>query len=325
MNLLLKIQNLITQHNLIPESSTIIVGLSGGPDSVFLLHVLKELQSRYHWKLIAAHLNHGWRPEADSEQEFCRQLCEKLDILFVSKHAQDVTSTKKMSGSREELGRILRRTFFEEIAQKHHAQAIALAHHQDDQIETFFIRLIRGAGIEGLAGMSYKEGLYVRPLLDLYKKDILEYLHTHSITYCLDISNISDSFLRNRIRNQLIPVLNTVDSRFVSSCAKSIRQLQEVDEFIKKQAQTQYQKIATTDPELKTGLIIDQFLQLPSVLRHRILLIWLIEHHVPFTPSTSLFSEIERFVLNTKSSSHTLYTWQLFKKKQALFIKKNSV
>ena len=158
------IKNYIIKHNLINPHDTIIIGLSGGPDSVFLLHALLHIKDKYNLTLIAAHLNHEWRPEADAEEELCRHLARTI-LNFVSQKLSCLIITVKKNGSKEQDARLMRRHFLESVAHTYNAQRIALGHHAQDQQETFFIRLIRGSSLTGLTGIKPHAGLYIRPLL----------------------------------------------------------------------------------------------------------------------------------------------------------------
>ena len=140
---------------LIKNNQTILVALSGGPDSVCLLHQMHEIAPVYNLKLIAAHLNHEWRgKDSDQDEEFCKALCEKLQIPFFSKRLSQLSGLPAYNGSKENYARRARKLFLHEIAQQNSAYAIATAHHQDDHIETFFIRLIRGASLAGISGIK---------------------------------------------------------------------------------------------------------------------------------------------------------------------------
>ncbi len=158
-----KITSYIQKHSLITAGDTIIVGLSGGPDSVFLLHFLATLKKEYNLTLIAAHLNHGWRESAIDDELFCKTLCTEQGITYRSAHASKLTPTKKSRGSLEDEGRMLRHHFFAQLAQEYNAHKIALAHHQDDQEETFFIRLIRVQASPGLQACGHKKKCLYRP------------------------------------------------------------------------------------------------------------------------------------------------------------------
>ena len=137
----------IAHHNLIFANKTVVVGLSGGPDSVFLLHLLS---TKFNIDLIAAHLDHEWRPDSHKDVEFCRDLAKKYDVPFVTQEISELPISLKFDGSLEDVGRRARRFFFESICTSHNADLIAVAHHAQDQQETFFIRLLRGASLTGL-------------------------------------------------------------------------------------------------------------------------------------------------------------------------------
>ena len=299
----------LKQNYLIPENSTVIVALSGGPDSVFLLHMLAQLQDTLGFKLIAAHLDHEWRAESGKEADFCTALAASYNILLIRKKMTELSLHQKPNGSKEELGRHARRAFLQQVAHEHNAQRIALAHHADDQQETFFIRLARGAGLTGLTGMKPMQDNYIRPLLAIYKKDILAYLHEHQIPYVIDASNESDDYLRNRIRKAL-PVLQAADARFDANFAQTISRLQETEEYLNAQMLALYADICPNNE-----LAITVFLQQHLVMRTRILIHWLCQHHVRFTPSAALFEEIERFLKQPGNGNHTFYNlWKIEKK-----------
>ena len=219
------------QHNLIPDKSTIVLGLSGGPDSVFLFHLLAPLHQKKLIKLVVAHLDHEWRPDSDQDIIFCKQMAKKFDCHFVTKKMSDSETSIKFNGSKEEYARKMRRYFLQSVAQEYQANAIALGHHLQDQQETFFIRLIRGAGLTGLCAIQPKNGLYIRPLLQANKQDMIDYLDEQGIGYLTDSTNTSDDFLRNRIRKHILPSLQQCDNRFSKNFQRTITQLQETEDF----------------------------------------------------------------------------------------------
>lgn len=324
MNIFSKIQNFIEQHNLINYEDAIIIGMSGGPDSIFLLYFLKYLKEKYNLKLIAAHLDHQWRKESGKDLEFCKALAKSLNINFESAKAQDIKLKDIPKGSAELLGRTLRRTFFENILKKYNASSVALGHHLNDQEETFFIRLIRGAGLSGLSGIWPKNGCYIHPLLEITKKDILHYLDSNNIEYLIDPTNISDDYLRNRIRNKIIPALKEVDNRFDLNFEKAISNLQESDLFISKYAKQAYESIIvykSNKVSNKKYIDIDKFFSIDNFLYTRVLLLFLCEFQVKFTPTQKLFNEIIRFLKQTKSNNHQIYPdWSLSKTKNLVTI-----
>src|SRR5580704_10711033 len=167
------INDFIAHHKLFSDGSTIVLGLSGGPDSIFLLHVLAALHNQKKITLIAAHLDHGWRATSAADAQFCMHEAQRLGIACIIGHLDEFKDTISWNGSQEELGRKTRRLFLQQVAERYNAHHIALAHHAQDQQETFFIRLIRGSSIAGLASMLPANGIYIRPLLATSKTDIL--------------------------------------------------------------------------------------------------------------------------------------------------------
>ena len=185
------------------------MAVSGGPDSVALLRVLVLLTEEYSLRLTTAHLNHGLREgEADEEEAFVRRLSDGMGIPCVCRK----TDIRALAGQRrrslEETGREERYRFLQETASKCGAVKIAVGHHRDDQAETVLLHLLRGSGPEGLRGiLPVRDGRIIRPLLDVGRSDILAFLRCEGLTYRSDSSNESSLFLRNRIRNELIPGL----------------------------------------------------------------------------------------------------------------------
>lgn len=314
----------VQKNNLLCTNTPIIIGLSGGPDSVFLLHLLNNLKNLYRVTLIAAHLDHEWRTNSADDTIFCEEMCQKLGITFISKKASELEITIKKNGSQEALGRSLRRYFLEKVRKDYNADAIALGHHEQDQQETFFIRLIRGATLSGLTGMQPKASYYIRPLLQTSKHDILAYLKQHSIPYLIDPTNISESYLRNRIRLKVLPALQDADSRFDKNFVRTLESLQETEQFLQTLTEKTYKEIKSIEVGIHF-LDLPALLNLDNFLRKRVLLLWLIEHKLPFTPSEALINEIQRFLLQKKSNAHAMHTtWVLKKYRDKIFISKIS-
>jgi tRNA(Ile)-lysidine synthase len=316
-----KIENFIVKHNLIKKNDTIIVGLSGGPDSVFLLHFLASLQTTYNLSLIAAHINHEWRTESDQEQIDCQRLAQTLHIPFVTIKRSEFMLSYKHNGSQEEYGRKIRRQFFEQVMREYNADSIALAHHAQDQEETFFIRLMRGTSLTGLTGIKPHHGPYIRPLLETDKDDILAWLHAHNIPYALDASNNSPDYLRNRIRLNVLPALRACDQRFASNFLTTLNRLKAAEQFLE---QLTTQTFATISSTHDNQCIIDiaALLATNEILLHRLILHWLITEKVTFAVSQALLDEIIRFLRNSNDGTHTIHNqWSLIKKQKKVYIK----
>ncbi|MGE0206877.1 MAG: tRNA lysidine(34) synthetase TilS [Candidatus Babeliales bacterium] len=319
-NLINTVLHFIQDHQLVKAGDTIIIGLSGGPDSVFLLHVLHEYRKKMPLKLIAAHLDHQWRTESGNDVLFCKKLCESLEIPFVHSSADQLPAALQKKGSKEEIGRRMRRYFLQMIKQDYNAHSIALGHHLNDQEETFFIRLIRGSTLAGLTCMKPRENAYIRPLLALTKKDILEYLHANTISYLTDPSNESESFLRNRIRLNVIPAIKECDARFDTNFVRTLSALQETEQYLQTLTAATFQTLAEFQ-DSSWHLSLEQFKALDPFMQKRVLLYWLIKEQVPFTPTASFLDEILRFLYTKQGGSHTLApTWALEKKQGKILI-----
>ncbi|HLW73356.1 MAG TPA: tRNA lysidine(34) synthetase TilS [Candidatus Babeliales bacterium] len=318
-----KIENFISNHALIERDNKIVVGLSGGPDSVFLLYYLASLQQTHAINLIAAHLNHEWRPEADQEQQDCQMLAQELNIPFVAAKRSELSATFKHNGSQEEYGRKMRRYFLEKVLHEHNADSIALAHHAQDQEETFFIRLIRGSSLTGLTAMKQKNGLYIRPLLETDKTEILDWLSTNNIPYVTDKSNNSTDYLRNRIRLNVLPALRTCDERFETNFLTTLNRLKTTELFLERLTKKTFEEISFTENNQRI-INITQFLITDNALHYRILLHWFITENVSFPTTQAFFDEIIRFLSTPNGGQHALHEqWSLVKKQKNAFLMKN--
>jgi len=302
--------NFLEKLNL--NHQTIVIGLSGGPDSVALLHLLNVYQKDFNYTLIAAHLDHQWRANSGQDALFCENLCSELGIKLVTGKGNDFKLEQPYNGSQEELGRNLRRAFLEQVVQNYHAKYIMLAHHLDDQIETFLIRLIRGTSLSGLGCMQEHNEPYLRPLLNFTKDQILNYLTQHNLNYVIDQTNDSPVYLRNRIR-KLVPELENIDPRFKNNFASSLTKIQEANSFINKLVLEKLNQI-----NINHNLELNLFKSLDFFLQKEILLHWLYAHQVKFAISESLIDEILRFLLSPRGGKHQINPDFAISKKQNL-------
>ncbi len=317
-----KIEDYCLAHNLLPKRSTIIVGLSGGPDSVFLFYFLNNLKEKYNLTLIAAHLNHGWRKQADNDQQFCKKLAQQNNVTFVTDHLKNYP-TNKSTGSKEADARHARRAFFAKIKKEHSADLVALGHHAQDQQETFFIRLIRGATLDGLCAMKPKHENYIRPLLQTNKKEIIDYFQQHSLPFIIDESNFSPDFLRNRIRHNVIPAFYATDERSTNNCLRTINNLQDDQKLLHDYTQQTLQELLHTK-DGQQWLSCVQLKKLHPALQKRVLTQWLIAQKVPFTLTTSFLHELLKFINSPHGGSHTLHTtWSVVKQQNTLRIERH--
>ena len=233
--LMLEIKRYIGANQLIRPGDGVVVGLSGGPDSVFLLYALYTLQGRMGFTLRAVHVHHGIRgAEADRDEAFSEKLCAKLDIPFQAVHVAAPAYAAQHGLSLEEAARILRYEALEAARQQlgqTRAAWIAVAHHLDDQAETVLHNLVRGAGLRGLAGMENRRNHVIRPLLSIKREDILKWLKQYDIPYVTDSTNADLHYTRNRIRSTVLPELREINPEASAHIAHSAALLREADAY----------------------------------------------------------------------------------------------
>lgn len=217
------------RHALLKKGDRIVVGVSGGPDSLALLEFLKTLGRKYALTLSVAHLDHGLQKNSRKTSAFVRKAAESRGLPFYGKKVNVRARALRDKLSLEDAGRKERYRFFEEVAKKTRANKLATAHTLDDQSETMLMRLMRGSGLRGLAGIPYKrmQGRFevVRPLLDCPKKDLVAWLKKERIAFVEDPMNDDPVFLRNRVRHTLLPLLKR---RFNPQIQQALASLQDV-------------------------------------------------------------------------------------------------
>ncbi|MBI5661186.1 MAG: tRNA lysidine(34) synthetase TilS [Ignavibacterium album] len=230
-----KVLQFILNHSLINSEDKILVAFSGGPDSVFLLHLLKKYQKKFKIKLAAFHLNHSLRKSADEEQKFCEKFCRNISIPFYTLNADVKTYAQQNKISVEEAGRILRYKYLQHYAKEIQFNKIATAHNADDNAETVLINLAKGTGIRGFSGIPVKRENIIRPILCLRKSEIESYLKESKIDYVIDESNLTLKYERNFIRLKIIPELEKkLNPQFVNSVLSTSLNLQNFNIFFEK-------------------------------------------------------------------------------------------
>jgi tRNA(Ile)-lysidine synthase len=204
-----RVRKTIERHALCPPGSSVLVGISGGSDSVALVMLLRDLAENARFTVAGlAHLNHGLRPTADRDEAFCRELADRLNLRIVMKKEDVKGYARGRNLSVEDAARRIRYEFLEQAAEAVGADTIAVGHTQDDQAETFLLKLIRGAGLTGLAGIRPRRGRVIRPLLDASREDLRKYLTERGHAWIEDESNQDLGNPRNRIRHTVLPELD---------------------------------------------------------------------------------------------------------------------
>jgi tRNA(Ile)-lysidine synthase len=268
-----KILDIIKEYNLIEKGDTILVGLSGGPDSVCLLHILYRLKEELGIFLFAAHVNHMLRGEdADKDQEYVDLLCKKFNIgLFIKKcNIRELASQRGITI--EEAGREVRYDFFEECSKKIAASKIAVAHNKNDQAETVLMNILRGTGTDGLRGMEHNRAKIIRPLLDISREEIETYCKDNNLNPRIDISNNESVYTRNKVRLELIPFIdNSFNTKVVDSIYKMSLIVRDDYDFIDGYAEDRYKKSIVKIEENSISLSTDEVINNHPAIIKRII------------------------------------------------------
>ncbi len=217
-----KILSVIQKFNMIQSGDKILVGLSGGADSCALLHVLCKLSTTLGFTLVAAHLNHGIRgDEALRDQNHSKAFSEKLGIPFVTEQVSVPQYAEQNKMSEEMAARKLRYDFFKEVCDKHSCNKIAVAHNQNDSVETILLNLIRGSGSKAMDGIKPINGNVIRPLIETTREEIEQYLKKCKIDFVVDSTNLEDNYARNIVRNQIIPRMKSINEGVLNNIIRT--------------------------------------------------------------------------------------------------------
>lgn len=235
----------IKKYNMIKEGDKVVIGVSGGPDSITLLNVLNKFKEKLNIKIYVAHINHSIRKEADEETEYVREFCKKIGVEFFFKKIDVEQEAKKLKIGTEEAGRNIRYAFFEEVAKKVGANKIATAHNSNDNAETVLMNIIRGTSISGLKGIEkMRDNKFIRPLIETTRDKIEEYCKIENLNPRYDKSNKENVYTRNKVRNLLIPY---IQKEFNPNIIEGINRLsniaEEEERFLNSLVEEEYKRI----------------------------------------------------------------------------------
>ncbi|MCS7203136.1 MAG: tRNA lysidine(34) synthetase TilS [Thermodesulfovibrio sp.] len=234
MEIVKKIEKTCEKYNMLSMGDHILVGLSGGPDSVCLLYILNDyFKDKFKLKLSAAYIDHGLRPDdTPREIEFCKKLCETLSVDFYTLPINVVEFANREKINIQEAARVLRYEALDQISASVKANKVAVAHNADDQAETMLMRLLRGAGPAGLSGIPPVRKKIIRPLIEVERAEIERYLTENKISYIVDPSNESLKYMRNRIRHELMPIIKIIAPQAVKILSKTAEIIREENDYI---------------------------------------------------------------------------------------------
>ena len=272
-----KILETIKKYNMIENGEKIVLAVSGGPDSICMLDILNDIKNDetidVDFEIVAAHVNHMIRKEAEEDEKYVKKYCEEKQIEFYSK---SIDVQKKANNNKiglEEAGRKARYDFFDEILEKTNAQKIAIAHNKNDKVETVLMHILRGSGISGLKGIEAKRGKYIRPLIECERNEIEEYCTEKNLQPRIDKTNFENEYTRNKVRNLLIPY---IQKEFNPNLIKTIDRLSnlvaEEENYMDKQVENLYKKLLISEKEKEIQLDLKTFNIQEKVIKSRTIL-----------------------------------------------------
>lgn len=235
-----KIRFIAEKYNMLKEGDTVVCGLSGGADSVCLLLSLRELSAELGINVEAIHVNHCLRgDESDRDEQFCRDLCGRLGLKFTAVSCDVKSYSEKNSLSCEEAARLLRYGIFGEYTQ---GKKLATAHNADDNLETMLLNLIRGTGLKGIAGIPPVRGNIIRPMLNVSRYEIEEYLKKNGQSYVTDSTNLTDDYTRNKLRHNIIPIMKEINGSLIETSVRTAGVLRSENELIESEVDEAMEK-----------------------------------------------------------------------------------
>lgn len=263
----------IETYNLIEKNDKIVIGVSGGPDSICLLHVLYGLKEKLGIEIVVAHVNHMLRDVADLETEYVQSFCKKLGIGCYVKKADILEISKTQKKGTEEVGRQVRYDFFDEVAKKTNSNKIATAHNSNDRAETVILNILRGSGLSGLKGIEpIRDNKYIRPLINTDRQDIENYCNDNKLEPKYDKTNNENIYTRNKVRNTVIPYIK---KEFNPNIIKTINRLSslatEENEYLQAITKQEFENLLIEKTE---NIILDlhKFNSLNLVIKRRLIL-----------------------------------------------------
>ena len=266
----------IKKYNLIDQNDKIVCAVSGGPDSICMLDILRRIkeETKINFDIIVCHINHMIRVEATADEQYVENYCKNYQIPFFVKRVDVKKIAENNKQGTEEAGRKVRYDFFEEIFQKENATKIAIAHNKNDKIETIIMNVFRGSGISGLRGIEpIRENKFIRPLIETERIDIEKYCEENSLNPRIDKTNFINDVTRNKIRNIVIPYIkNEFNPNFINTLDRLSNVITEEDEYMKKKTIEVYTKIKIQEKEGYIVLDLKEFNKQEEVIRKRLII-----------------------------------------------------
>lgn len=247
-----KFLNTIKKCNLIEKGDKIVVGVSGGPDSITLLTCLNKYKEKLGCEIICAHVNHLIREDSTEDEQYVENYCSEKKIPFYAKRFEVLKIAKENKKGTEEMAREIRYEFFKEVLKKENANKIAIAHNKNDNAETMLLSLIRGSGMAGLEGLQPLEyDIYIRPLIDISRCEIEEYCRKNNLKPRIDSTNKENIYTRNVIRNEVLPIIKDINPNIIETLSRTSKIIKLENEFIKEYTKERFENISKFSENIK--------------------------------------------------------------------------
>lgn len=272
-----KVLKTICKYRLIENGDKLVLGVSGGPDSISMLNILNDIKNdkkiNLEFQIVVAHINHMIRKEAKEDEEFVRKFCMEKNIEFYSKSidVKKLANTNKIGT--EEAGRNVRYEFFNSVLKETGANKIAIAHNKNDNAETIIMNIMRGSGILGLKGIEAKRGIYIRPLIECEREEIENYCEEKKLNPRIDKTNFENEYTRNKIRNIIIPYIKKeFNPNIINTLERLSNLVKEEEEYIEKQVIDKYNGLLIKEEEKEIILDLKSFNNQEKVIKSRLVL-----------------------------------------------------
>ncbi len=268
-----KVLETIRKHKMLEENDNIVLGISGGVDSMALLHILLEIRELYKLKLHLVHVNHGVRGDlALRDQRFVKKVAEDLGLDFYTTNVSMEEYAKDHKITSEEAGRILRYGYFNQVLDSLGGGKIAVAHNLNDQAETLIMRFLRGTGIDGLCGIDHINGNVIRPILDITREELEDYIRENGIEITEDHTNFQPIYTRNKIRLEIIPYIKEHFNPNIIKTLERTAYLAEIDsKFLEKASENRYNEVVKKEEKYKITLGFSKFRPEDPSMKQRII------------------------------------------------------
>ena len=265
----------IKKYNLIEDGDKLVVAVSGGPDSITMLDILNEIKNEkiIDFEISVAHINHMIREEAKSDELYVKNYCEEKNIDFYSKSIDVLKLANNNKTGTEEMGRIVRYKFFDEVLEKTGSNKVSIAHNKNDKAETMIMNILRGSGISGLKGIEPKRGKYIRPLIECERYEIENYCKEKNLNPRIDKTNFDNTYTRNKIRNIVIPYIKQeFNPNIINTLSRLSELVVEEDDYIENKVKKAYETLLIKEDKKEIILDLKKFNEEEKVIKSRIVL-----------------------------------------------------